>query len=94
MSSRSSVGFRLLMGKPFFDLRRAQRRRICRCIKEVWIDIVGPNPRYARGFFATLFSFGRVRWFAPTAKHFARFRRMLRKILAPGYVASLELLLG
>jgi hypothetical protein len=88
----SAVEFRLRMGDPFFALPHAQRRRICRCIKEVWIDIVGPNPRYARGFFARLFNFGRVKWLAPTAKHFARFRRMLRKMLAPGYIASLLLL--
>ena len=69
----------------------AQRRRICRLVKEIWIDIAGPNPRYARGFFAKLHGFGCVKWLAPSAEHFARFRRTLRKILAPGYIASLAL---
>jgi hypothetical protein len=91
MTTTSTVEFRLRMGELFDDLPRAQRRRMCRCIKEVWIDVVGPNPRYARGFFVALFNAGRITWLEPTERHFARFRRMLRKMLAPGYVASLLL---
>ena len=92
MKTNDRVTFRLRLGQLFFDLPAAQRRRICRCIKEMWIDIMGPNPRYSRRFFAALFNVGRVRWFAPTARHVAQFRRMLRKMLAPGYIASLVLL--
>jgi hypothetical protein len=84
------VRFRLVMDEPFFNLPAAQRRRMCRCIKEVWIDIVGPNPRHARGFFARLFHFGRLTWRAPTIKHVSRLRRALRRMLAPGYVLTIR----
>jgi hypothetical protein len=85
------VEFRLNMPPAFFTLAAAQQRRLCRCVKEVWIDIVGPNPRYARGFFARLLRVGRVRWLAPTAKHVSRLRRMLRKMLTPSFFPAIVL---
>lgn len=85
------VEFRLKMPSAFFSLPPAQQRRTCRCIKEIWIDIVGPNPMYARGFFAKLLRLGQVRWLAPTAKHVFRLHRMLRKMLMPGFLPAIAL---
>ncbi len=86
------VEFRLKMPLAFFALSRAQQRRICRCIKEVWLDIVGPNPIYARGFFARLLRSGRVRWLAPTPKHVYRLRRVLREMLTESLCPAVALL--
>lgn len=84
---RKPVSFRLMTTVVFDDLAADDRRRICRCVKEVWIDTVGPHPKYAKSFYGHLLRTGDLLWPAPSETSVRAFADNLARALAPGLVS-------